>query len=65
MNYRKLIKSVIYGQQDNKLSAFAVVAGLAAGAAIAVLFAPRSGRESRILLAKTFNPEKSGNSDKS
>jgi len=58
MNYRKLIKGVIYGQQDNHMSAFALLAGLAAGAAIAVLFAPRSGRESRRLLAKTFNPSK-------
>lgn len=58
MNYRKLIKGVIYGQQDYNLSAFALLAGLAAGAAIAVLFAPRSGRESRKLLANTFNSAK-------
>lgn len=58
MNYRKLIKGVIYGQQDHNLSAFALLAGLAAGAAIAVICAPRSGRESRILLAKAFNLSK-------
>lgn len=56
MNHRKLIKSILNSQQDNSLSAFALLAGLAAGAAIAVLFAPRSGRESRKLLVRKLNP---------
>ncbi|RAJ19812.1 YtxH domain-containing protein [Pedobacter cryoconitis] len=55
MSYKKLIKSVIHAHQDNSLSAFALVAGLAAGAAIAVLFAPRSGSKSRKLLLEKLN----------
>jgi gas vesicle protein len=55
MNHSKLIKSILHTQQDNSLSAFALLAGLAAGAAVAVLFAPRSGRESRKLLVEKLN----------
>lgn len=55
MNYQKLIKSVIKNQQDHSLTAFALIAGLAAGAAIAVLFAPQSGRASRKFLAEKLN----------
>jgi gas vesicle protein len=52
MNYRKMIQDAIQTRQDHNLSTFAFLAGLAAGAAIAVLFAPNSGRESRKLLAE-------------
>lgn len=55
MNYRKIIKNVTSQQQDHSMTAFALLAGLAAGAAIAVLFAPKSGRESRKLLAEKLN----------
>nr|WP_068890284.1 YtxH domain-containing protein [Pedobacter panaciterrae] len=57
MNYEKLIRSAVQNRKDNSLTAFALLAGLAAGAAIAVLFAPRSGRESRKLLADKLNLE--------
>lgn len=52
MNYRKIMQNVIQTRQDHSLSTFALLAGLAAGAAIAVLFAPKSGRESRKLLSE-------------
>lgn len=55
MNYKKIIKGLVQTQQDHSLTAFALFAGLAAGAAIAVLFAPKSGRESRKLLAEKLN----------
>lgn len=55
MSYRKIIKSVLHSHNDNSLGAFALVAGLAAGAALAVLFAPRSGRKSRKLLLEKLN----------
>jgi len=55
MNYQKIIKSALMKQRDDSLTAFALIAGLAAGAAIAVLFAPRSGRDSRKLLAEKLN----------
>lgn len=55
MNYKKIIKNAIQSQQDHSMTAFALLAGLAAGAAIAVLFAPKSGRESRKLLAEKLN----------
>ena len=55
MNYRKLIKSVTGAREDNSLTAFALIAGLAAGAVIAALFAPRSGRETRKRLAERFS----------
>lgn len=55
MNYRKIIQNAIQRQQDHSLTVFALLTGLAAGAAIAVLFAPKSGRESRKLLAEKLN----------
>jgi gas vesicle protein len=58
MNYQKMIKSAIKHQQDHSLTAFALIAGIAAGAAIAVLFAPRSGRAFRRLLAEKLNLQK-------
>lgn len=54
MNYRKIIQNTIQTHRDHNLCTFALLAGLAAGAAIAVLFAPKSGRESRKLLAEKF-----------
>lgn len=47
MNYRKLIDSALRDHQDKSLTAFAGLIGLATGAAIAVLFAPDSGKRSR------------------
>ncbi len=47
MNYEKLIKSTISGSRDNSMIAVAVVTGLAVGAAFSVLFAPRSGKNTR------------------
>lgn len=55
MNYKKLIKNVVQAQHDNSRRAFALLAGLAAGAAIAVLFAKRSGRESRRLMKEKLS----------
>ena len=47
MNYKKLIQSTIQGSKDHSMLAFAVVTGLAVGAAFSILFAPKSGRDSR------------------
>lgn len=47
MNYQKFIRKTLSSRQDSNLTAIAVIAGLAAGAALAVLFAPKSGRETR------------------
>jgi gas vesicle protein len=47
MNYRKLIDATLSNHQDKGLTAFAGIIGLATGAAIAVLFAPDSGKRSR------------------
>lgn len=55
MKYKKLLESALRTQQDHSLTAFALLVGLAAGTAIAVLFAPRSGRASRKLLAEKLN----------
>lgn len=55
MNYKKLIRTAVQNRQDNSLTAFALFAGIAAGAAIAVLFAPRSGQESRKLLSEKLS----------
>lgn len=63
MNYRKIIQNALQPQQDHSLTAFALLAGLAAGAAIAVLFAPKSGRESRKLLAEKFRSGQPANQD--
>lgn len=54
MNYQKLIKSAIEHRNNYSLIALGLVAGLATGAAIGVLLAPRSGRSSRKLLAEKF-----------
>jgi hypothetical protein len=54
MNYRKIIQNAIQTQRDHNLTTFALLAGIAAGAAIAILFAPKSGRESRRLLVEKF-----------
>lgn len=58
MRYKKLIESAIKSQHDHSLKTFALLAGLAVGTAIAVLFAPRSGRKSRNLLAEKLNLKK-------
>lgn len=50
MNYKKLIDRAINHRQESNLTAIAVIAGLAAGAALGVIFAPRSGKESRAAL---------------
>lgn len=55
MSYRKIIKSVLHTHKDNSLGAFALVAGLAAGTALAVLLAPRSGRKFRKLILEKLN----------
>ena len=55
MSYTKIIKSVLHTHKDNSLSAFALVAGLAAGTALAVLLAPRSGRKFRKLILEKLN----------
>lgn len=51
MNYKKLIDSTLSNHQDKSLTAFAGLIGLATGAAIAVLFAPDSGKRSRTKLS--------------
>lgn len=55
MNYRKIISNAVHAQKDNNLTAFAVIAGLAAGAALALLFTPRSGSDYRKMLAERFS----------
>lgn len=68
MNYKELIKSTISGSRDNSMIAVAVVTGLAVGAAFSVLFAPRSGKNTRSAIGDataglkdrivdTFSPE--------
>lgn len=54
MNYRKLIDSTLSNHQDKSLTIFAGVIGVAAGAAIAVLFAPASGKQSRSKLSEAI-----------
>lgn len=51
MNYRKLIDSALNNHQDKSLTVFAGLIGLVTGAAIAVLFAPDSGKRSRSKLS--------------
>lgn len=51
MNYKKLIDSILSNHQDKGLTVFAGIIGLATGAAIAVLFAPDSGKRSRSKLS--------------
>lgn len=50
MNYRKIVEKALNHQKDHSLTAFALLTGLAVGATLAALFAPRSGRESRKML---------------
>lgn len=64
MNYRKLIRNSIQARQYNSLITFALLSGLAAGAAIAILFAPRSGHESIKLLRKKLNATNPSQHDK-
>lgn len=48
MNYKKLMSKTFDQRSDNsKQLAFALIAGLAAGAIVAVLFAPGSGKDVR------------------
>lgn len=46
MNYKKLMSKIFDQRSDNSTLAFAI-AGLAAGAVVAVLFAPKSGKDMR------------------
>ena len=53
MKYRKLIAQCLaYRSSNNAQVAVAVIAGLAAGAVISVLFAPAQGADTRRLIAQ-------------
>lgn len=53
MKYRKLIAQCLaYRSNNNAQVAVAVIAGLAAGAVISVLFAPAQGTDTRRLISK-------------
>lgn len=47
MNYQKQLKNILRSSGNNSLTGFALISGLAAGAALAILLAPKSGRELR------------------
>lgn len=52
MNYKKLMTKTFDQRSDNKTQlAFSLIAGLAAGAAMAILFAPKSGKDVRKQIA--------------
>lgn len=54
MNYKKLIHAALNHNRNSGMTAIAVIAGLAAGAAISVIFAPKSGSETRKLLGRSL-----------
>lgn len=47
MNYEKKLKNIFASSGNNALTGFALVSGLAVGAALAILLAPKSGRNLR------------------
>jgi gas vesicle protein len=51
MNYKKLLTDQLDGHTDKTPVVVALLAGLAVGAALGVLFAPASGTETRDLIA--------------
>jgi gas vesicle protein len=53
MNYKTLFNPALSNDQDKSLTVFAGIIGLAAGTAVAVLFAPDSGKQLRRKLANT------------
>ena len=55
MNYKDIITNHFQKKADSKLIVFALVAGIAAGAAVAALFARRPGKETRKLIADKIN----------
>jgi gas vesicle protein len=65
MNYQNILKSVLSTQKKSNLSAFAFLAGLSGGAALAILFTPQSGKETRQFLLKALilEDEKSDNKE--
>lgn len=58
MNYKKLIQATLNHNRNSGMATVAVIAGLAIGAAISVLFAPDSGSATRTLLSKSFGLKK-------
>ncbi|RZL46952.1 MAG: YtxH domain-containing protein [Pedobacter sp.] len=51
MKYRKLISKVLTRKSNNGYVAVALVAGLAAGAILSILFAPESGEDTRRIIS--------------
>ena len=51
MNYKKLLNDQLDRHTDNTPAVVALLAGLAIGAALGVLFAPTSGTETRDLIS--------------
>ncbi|MCX2477486.1 YtxH domain-containing protein [Pedobacter sp. MC2016-15] len=51
MNYKKLLNDQLHSDTDKTPVVVALLAGLAVGAALGVLFAPASGTETRDLIA--------------
>lgn len=64
MNYKKLIQATLNHNGNSGMTVVAAVAGLAIGAALSVLFARKSGAETRRLLGSALGLETpSGSND--
>ena len=54
MNYKKLIQATLNHNRNSGMTTIAAIAGLAIGAAISILFARKSGSETRALLGRSL-----------
>ena len=55
MNYKKLLSNCVSKESDSSKAIVALLAGLAVGAVLGVLFAPESGEETRSLIKEKAN----------
>lgn len=63
MNYKKLIQATLNHNRNSGMTAIAAIAGLAIGAALSVLFASKSGSETRKLLGSALGLKTPSGSD--